>query len=100
MLRSWADAPARSASESTGKAVANERVMSEVAIANVCADHDAIRIFFDVGERQVIDVDEFARSEDIELHEIDEGGAAGKKHGAVLSGGGGGCFLRGGALDE
>ena len=54
-------------------------VISEVAIANVGADGDFLARDDDLREWKATDIDEVSGCEDIELHEVDESGAAGEE---------------------
>ena len=98
-----AELAAGSGDEGAGEdgVVAADAVMgSEVGIADEGADAEAaIGGVFDFVEGEAVDVDEVRRGLDLQLHEVEQIGAAGDESGAgVACGGGGGLCGGGGGL--
>ena len=83
LLRSWPEAPASSARDRHGIVAPYARIGGEIGVAHERADtQPSLGRRFDLVERQPVDVDQVRRGLDLELHQVEQVGAACNELGA------------------
>ena len=82
-LRSWPEAPASSARDKQAIVAPHARIGGEIGVAHQRADaQPALGRRLDRVERQPVHVDEVRRRFDLQLHQVEQVGAAGDELGA------------------
>ena len=83
-LRNWPEAPASSARDEHAVVAAHARIGGEIGVAHQRADpQPAFRRRLDLVEAEIVHVDQVRRRLDLQLHQVEQVGAAGDELGAL-----------------
>ena len=86
LLRSWPEAPASSARDEQAIVAPHARIGGEIGVAHQRADaQPALRRRLDLVEREAVHVDQVRRRLDLQLHQVEQVGAAGDELGAWVA---------------